>query len=461
MLNDDVLLAIFNFCVADDGNQSNQDTKRAIERWQSLIHVCRRWRSLVFGSPSRLNLRLVCTPRTPVKKRLDVWPSLRLQIQGTILSTSTVDNILVALGHRDRVFRIDLLVNLGFQWNAVLAAMQVPFPALTDLLIQSRDHAAPVIPDTFLGGSAPSLRYLELEYISFPGIPKLLLSATHLVYLYLHHIPNSGYISPEAIVTCLSVLTSLDTFSLRFKSSQSRPDRESQRPPPITRSILPDLTTFCFKGVSEYLEDLVARIDAPRLHNVSITFLHQIHSDTPHLVQFIHRTPRFEEPNKAIVRFGFNDVVEIRLLSYTSDGDGELIVEISRGESNQRVSSIGQVCTTCLPPLSAVENLRIYSTDLSVTCRKYDVENNQWLELLRPFTAVKSLCLSNMFQSGIASALGELVGARTTEILPSLQNVFLGRFEPSRPFQEAIGQFIAARQLSGHPITVSPSRAPW
>ncbi len=60
----------------------------------------------------------------------------------------------------------------------------------------------------------------------------------------------------------LSVLTSLGTFSLEFLSPKSRPDRESQHPHPASRSVLPVLTRFWFKGVSEYSEDLVVWIDA-------------------------------------------------------------------------------------------------------------------------------------------------------------------------------------------------------
>jgi hypothetical protein len=85
---------------------------------------------------------------------------------------------------------------------------------------------------------------------------------------------------------------------------------------------------------------------------------------------------------------------------------------------------------------------------------KENVENDQWLELLRPFAAVRSLYLSEEFQPDLASAIQELVGGRTTEVLPSVQNVFLEKFEPSGAFQEAIGQFVAARQLSGHPIAI-------
>jgi hypothetical protein len=77
------------------------------------------------------------------------------------------------------------------------------------------------------------------------------------------------------------------------------------------------------------------------------------------------------------------------------------------------------------------------------------------LDLLLPFTAVKNLYLSKEFAPGIAAALQELVGGRITEVLPSLQNIFVEGLEPSGPFQENIGQFVAARQLSGHPIAIS------
>ena len=61
----------------------------------------------------------------------------------------------------------------------------------------------PVVSDTFLGRSAPRLRIFALGGIPFPGLPKLLMSATHLVYLHLSDIPHSGYISPDAMITAL------------------------------------------------------------------------------------------------------------------------------------------------------------------------------------------------------------------------------------------------------------------
>ena len=151
------------------------------------------------------------------------------------------------------------------------------------------------------------------------------------------------------------------------------------------------------------------------------------------------------------------DLAEVQLRSCTSDDYGELSMKVSCRQSDQQLSSIVQVCTRCFPPLLMVENLQVFTKDSNTELDWKDViEGSKWLELLRPFTAVKSIYLSEEFQPGIASALQELVGGRTTEVLPSLQKIFLMRFEPSGPFQEAIGQFVAARQLSGHPITVLP-----
>jgi hypothetical protein len=170
--------------------------RRGTEAWQLLVHVCRRWRSLVFGSSRRLNLRLYCTPQTPAKDTLDVWPALPLLVVGNMaLSSSGTDNVIAALGRSDRVYSVSLSLE-NWQLENILAAMQVPFPELTDLRLAS--HAgAPPIPDSFLGGSARGLRNISLSGIPFPGLPKLLLSATHLVKLRLSSIPHPDTFHPN------------------------------------------------------------------------------------------------------------------------------------------------------------------------------------------------------------------------------------------------------------------------
>ena len=78
MLPDDDLLGIFDFCVIEGFRPSEN---RRIEEWETLAHVCRRWRSLIFQSPRRLNLRLLCTPNTRARNTLDVWPPFPLIIR--------------------------------------------------------------------------------------------------------------------------------------------------------------------------------------------------------------------------------------------------------------------------------------------------------------------------------------------------------------------------------------------
>jgi hypothetical protein len=117
---------------------------------------------------------------------------------------SGTKNIVAALRHSNRVCKIILWNLRGRQLERVSAAMQVPFPELTYLELSSHDETPPVIPDSFLGGSAPRLRYFNLTGIPFPGLPKVLLSATHLVQLCLYNIPDFGFISPEAMVALLT-----------------------------------------------------------------------------------------------------------------------------------------------------------------------------------------------------------------------------------------------------------------
>ena len=179
----------------------------------------------------------------------------------------------------------------GWQMEEVLAAMQVPFPELTELWLTSDLETVPVIPDSFLGRFAPRLREFHLDGISVPRLPNLLLSTTHLVALGLINIPHSGYISPEAIVALISVLSRLETLYIVFQSPQSRPDGET-RPPPSKRSVIPALTSLHFKGVIEYSEDLVNHIDTPQLDDLRITLFNHIDFDILRLAQFINRTPK-------------------------------------------------------------------------------------------------------------------------------------------------------------------------
>jgi hypothetical protein len=449
MLHDDVLLAIFDFFCAE----GYQRGKKGIEAWQSLVHVCRRWRRVVFGSPRHLNLQLVCTGKKPVKDTLDVWPALPLYIQCN--DDDGVDNVIAVLEHSDRVRLIDISHVQRPYLENLSAAMQKSFPELTSLVLWERPYRTTVLPDSFLGQSAPRLQILELYRIPFPGLPKLLLSSTHLVTLVLWGIPPSGYISPEAIATALSTLTRLEKLSLEFESPPSHPDRAGQHLLQLTRSVFPALTSFVFNGVSEYLEDLVARFDAPKLNSLHVNFTDQIVFDAPQFIQFISRTPKSNSIEGALINFE-NGGAYVKLSSISSriNEFGELSVKFSSSKMDREVSSLARVCTSSLPPFSTVEDLYIDRFE-----NIYWLDGSErvvsWLDLLRPFGSVKNLYLSEQFARNIVPALQELVGSRTTEVLPTLRNIFLEGLKPPGHIQAGIRRFVAVRQVTSHPVAVS------
>ena len=450
MLPDDVLLGVFDFCADED-----EISKKEIEAWQTLVHVCRRWRCVVFGSPRRLGLRLVCRGNTPARDTLDVWPALPLVIQSGWIEN--VDNIVAVLEHSNRVCRIELSMTSSLDLEPVLAAMQVPFPELTHLFLWS-DDGTRVLPDSFLGGSGPRLRSISFHRLPFPGLPNLLLSATHLANLDLFNIPHSGYFSPEIMATVLSTLTSLQSLWLGFESPRSCPDHASRRPPLQTCLILPALELFSFKGVTEYLEDFVARIDAPRLHSFDITFFNQIVFDTPQLVQFISRTPTLKLLGNASLTFDAGAArIELGPREIGYESLEWIQVKVPCEELDWQISSLEQICTLCLPSLSMLEDLYISKHEYGTRKPHWqdNIDNALWLELLHPFTGVKNLYLSEEFARRIVPALKELVEGRATEVLPTLQNIFLEGLEPSGTVQEGIGQLVATRQVTGHPVTVS------
>ena len=277
ILPDDALLEIFYFC---------GEAPDSWWWWKKLTDVCQRWRHIIFASPRFLDLHLLCTDKTPTRTSLDIWPQFPIITYSnrSDLDDEGQDNIIAALEQHNRVVWIDL----SCLPETFYAAIQKPFPVLKNLYLLSADEIAPVLHEEFLGGSAPHLRIFYLRNITFLEFPKLALSCSYLSHLILSNIPIAGYISPEAMATCLATLPSLRVLDIGFKSPRSRPNRIGR--PPSTRVILLTLEEFVFKGVSEYLEDLVARIDTPKLVSLTIKLFMDLMLNIPQLHKFIVRS---------------------------------------------------------------------------------------------------------------------------------------------------------------------------
>jgi hypothetical protein len=419
----------------------------------------------VFASPHRLDLKLYCTRKRSVNsKTLDIWPKLPVVIfANAVQSKEDATNITAALGHHNRVCKFHY--TSGKIQDPLLeefAAIDEPFPALTFLMIvcPSFSRNVPVLPDSFLGGSAPRLRLLELHGIPYPSIGKLLSSTPNLVRLSLLRIPHSGYIAPEAIVPCLATLARLELLELGFQDPRSQAHRANRHPPPLTRVVFPNLTSLNFRGDMEYLEDILSRIETPMLNQSNFWFFNQLVFDSPLLGHFIRRTETFMTTRSATVVLSDPDI-QIRLSEREEMADdlwpGDSPAQwlgISCKPLDWQLSALVQVLNSFLSSLSMLKSLKIavYSHNW-----QGEVEAIQWQELLHPFSAVKKLTLkSEDLIRLVAPALQELAGERATEVLPALQNLVLDvkDWRPLGPVKEAIEQFIAARQLCGHPVTV-------
>ena len=450
-LPDDALLYVFDFYLA----QASE-----VEAWHTLVHVCRRWRNLVFGSPRRLNVRIACTTESPVKEMLGVLPALPIVISGSCKSLTNFDNVKTALEHHDRVCQIKLFF-IVCELEDIIAPLQKPFPILTDLDLNAVGSLRPFDPDPskFLGGSA-HLRSLTLGGLRIPDLLALLLSTPNLVILRLDGIRNFGSFLPDEIVTCLSALTRLKQLDLLVEFSRSHPDWVNRRLSLLTRTVLPSLAVLKLRGTTENLEELMARIDAPLLYHLYILFSSSGSDratvfDPPHILRFIGRTPKLQAPVEAHIGLDV-DNYRIWIIFFYSKRISRRVLrlEIFCPEPERQFPCLAQFCRSPPFPLHPLEYLCIGEGRFSKYGQRNHTENTRWLELLQPFVAVKKLYLTKEFAIHISRTLQELVGERVMEVLPALENVFIDELQPFGPVHDLMTEFIAARQLAGHPVII-------
>jgi hypothetical protein len=419
---------------------------------QALVHVCRRWRQIIFESPRRLDLKVRCSYGTSVKKSILIWPNIPIALDYSSLffdtSPNDVENIIIALEHSERVGHLELhLTDLMLRKLATL--IEKPFPILTHLNILSVVKNSLLLPAEFLGGSAPSLQQISLSRISFPALPTLLSSARDLVTLSLRLMPPTDYISPEALVACLAALPRLKTFDIGFHPDTPQPNQI--RPYPITRTVLHTLTHFQLEGAGEYLEDFATRVDCPRLNSFFIVYFGRlVDLQVPQLLKFFERLTGPEISPFAEATIGL-DTPGVDFYTYRPMNllgwDWHLArTIISSWGMEWQAEPLTQMLLHLSPMLSTVVNLnleaRVWTANVS------DIFD--WLNLLHQLSAVRALCVSQPLAGRIAHALKSFTGEMVAEALPSLDLIYL----EDQWHAPSLDKFVSVRQLSGHPVTV-------
>ncbi|KAN0136921.1 hypothetical protein V8E53_005362 [Lactarius tabidus] len=240
-------------------------------------------------------------------------------------------------------------------------------------------------------------------------------------------------------------MTQLRSLSLHF---YSRPRNDFRLPsPPEKRIALPALAYLEYRGTSNYLDNLVARIDAPCLGDLDVTFFNQFAMEASQLGQFIERIEILKSLSQADVQIS-KRAISIRFSqprAPTSLGLTILCEQLVR-----QLFSMGQICNHFSPFLFRVKDLRVSSTRAS--SGQDDIDGQRWLELIGPFGSAEDFRVAGELATDILRALTQVDGEHTI-ILPSLRNLCVTELWLAHgPLWDAAQSFITSRWPTSSPV---------
>ncbi|KAI9432321.1 hypothetical protein H4582DRAFT_2102310 [Lactarius indigo] len=448
-LDDDMLLGIFNYY-----RLRNQYSWNVRLGWCKLSHVCRRWRYLVLSSAFHLSVHIPCTNGAPIVDTLRHLPPLPLFVDYWHATEPISDQDEFGIYHaflqRGRIRRINLHLP-PLILHKFLLLVDEPFPILEHLSLSFTADKITILtlPKTFM---APNLRHLALVGVSLPKRLRFLSSTISLVTLVLTDIRPSGYFLPRQLVARLQYLPQLETLSIGFLIPIPRPraERELLGKPGNTVT-LPSLKNFAFRGVSTYLERLVAQISAPLLERLNVTLFNQIAFSIPHLSLFTNRAEGLKLPTAKVMFW--RDAVYISTDHHSAQRyDGCFILRVMCKQLDWQIDCAAQICRALMPALSGVEKLTLnfYEQVMPTEWQNGEIDGATWHELLRSFAGVKELRICGALLEELSRVLEVDEIGSDPELLPGLQEL-VSDFE-GKHSDRLFGSFIHARRVAGRPV---------
>ena len=358
---------------------------------------------------------------------------------------------MAALNQFDRVRSISLTVTNSLLEK--LSKISEPFSELEELVLFSRDNVQLTLSSAFRLGQL--LHTLHLTQIAITALPQLLSPAAGLIDLQLHEIPSVGYFSPEAFTNALSGMTQLQSLSLHFLSFPPRRSYLGLPPQPGQRALLPALSHLKYRGTSKYLDTFVARIDAPCLGDIDISFFYQPTMDAAQLGQFIERI----EMQTLLSQADVFTSTHIASISFSKPGAHlRLALQISCAQVDSQLSSMAQICNHFSRFLSHVNDLGISSTQ-PPSGTDDDIE--RWREIIRAFNGAVIFRPIGTLAADILSTLSLAVG--DPHVLPALHTLHVP--ELVRPenlglrlgLGKAACSFVTSRRRADRPVEVNPT----
>lgn len=465
-LPDELLVEIFDFY------RDRQDNEHRYQRWSiklewfKLIHVCKRWRSVMFASSSRLDLCIVLIPergfskghmKTVMSRRfapLPIYINYKMDYYHSV-TTKDMGRIRAALKRPDRIRGITLIgstTDLGQLFRATNC------PALESL--ELRDNRGTLkIPATFLQETELKLRTLKLHDVSLPSISRLLSSASTLAFLSL---VINAKLDPlpemSLLLSHLQGLPCLLCLDLEIKKVNMDNFIDNQVPitEPKDKFRLPKLTSFHYRGHSSYFNNLVAGFESssPSPWEVDICLYDEIPLPIPQLAQFIDIGEHYHTVKLVLDRKYF--LFTILGLSQSPH---------FKFRTTYFPTSIMQMNSAFFKKLSTIQEL--------VVVANYELKDIAlWLRFLLQFPSIKALRLNSQNRflvacalRALAAALGQDNGPSNLGVCPSLKEIELCTdsyltAEERATQLAAFEPFISARAQAGVRVNVfwSPSR---
>ncbi|KAN0131539.1 hypothetical protein V8E53_010647, partial [Lactarius tabidus] len=210
--------------------------------------------------------------------------------------------------------------------------------------------------------------------------------------------------------------------------------------------------SFKYRGTSKYLDSLVAKIDAPRLKDIDITFSSQPTMDASQLGRFIERT----DMQISLLQADVESSAHAISISFTdSSASTPLRLQILCKPLDWQLSSMAQICDQFSPFLFRFNNFGINTTQS--TSGQGGVDGEQWLALFRAFGGARSLWVTGELMTDILCAFGK-ADVEHANVLPAMRHLRAGRpLAIYGPIWDAVQSFTALRWISGRPVKVNAS----
>ena len=451
-----MLLDIFDFYRQGVDSYDHQWREKYV--WFNLIHVSKRWRAVVFASPSRLDLSITVGPIKPdhietiLSSPLPVFIDYKCMYQD--MTRSALWRMRAALEQRDRVRGISFEGSIDW-FDEYFKATNCNFPILESLVLCCQYHKEVDLPDSFLGGPDLSnlhLRNLKLERVSLSSVSRFLLSTSSLTDLSLRIETAFGPSAETPLVACLQGLPHLSRLDLSISHKSPSPPSSPQR------IIIPlsDLTCFRYVGHSVFLDALVAGISAPHIQDLSMEFFDAIFVPIVHLTRFINET----EEHYYAVHVTFHREWVFRLSLLTQSEYFHYRKPTSKASRVPRWSPgrIMRMSGALSAKLTTVTLLRVTFESSVMAAEDYIL----WRRFYQLFPNVKTLWIQATNHLDVAHTLFQDHEGPDDVLafLPSLEVLQLGEGEFWTPGTEAESKlttflpFLSARELAGRPVQV-------